>query len=596
VLGINLRRHWMTTVLALAVCPFLLVSSSQTSSDFVKLVTMPDYGDVIKFKLTSDGQTVVFTADMEVDELPELYSIPLSGGTPIKLNNVSSTNGVSGFMLSPDGTRAVYVVDNDLYSVPVEGPRSDSVKLHDNGVMCGYVHISADSKRVVYPIFQDMFTAKELYSTSIEGGTPVRLNRDMVGTLDHYYIVLSPDSQYVVYRADQDSLTANELYSVPIDGPASAGVKLNGALPPGGDVEFKQFNVSPDSKRVVYIADQTSDEVHEIYSVSITGSSLSRAKLNDPLPVGGDVDIFRISPEGSRVVYKADQDEDEIMELYSVPLTGGDPVKLNHEMIEERGSIGDDVHAFEISPDGKNVVFEASWVNVIYNYPEEYNTFWFNVYELFSVPVDGFAGQEIKLWGPSEKAGYGNGDRSVTEAVLDAVNHPFCEINFNHRGDTVVYRIGYPLSEYCVLWRAPVDGSLQAERLYAGEEANYPEIEAYQVTRDDAIVVYAMAYDSEQLTNIDLPTNTISDQTQTRLTELFGVLLGGPAEASRKLNGTLVTGGSVAGFELSANSQQVVYKADQDTFERQELYLADLSAIEPVPWDHALYLPMVVKE
>ena len=113
---------------------------------------MPDFGDVIDFEITSDGRFVVFTADLDIDDVAELYSIPVSGGTPTKLNNQTSENSVSGFMLSPDGTRAVYGIDNDLYSVPVEGPKTDSEKLFDGGINIGYITISPDSSWAVYPI------------------------------------------------------------------------------------------------------------------------------------------------------------------------------------------------------------------------------------------------------------------------------------------------------------------------------------------------------------------------------------------------------------------------------------------------------------
>jgi len=592
----NTKPQWMTRVILLTISGFLLVSFTLLSSDSIKLVSMPDFGDVIDFELTSDGKFVVFTADMDIDDIPDLYSVPAGGGTPTKLNNLTSENGVSGFMLSPDGARAVYVIDYDLYSVPVDGSKTASVKLHDGGINIGYVTISPDSSRVVYPVIESAFIARELYSVPIQGGDTVRLNEEMVddSSVDYFYIVISPDSRYVVYRADQDSRTVDELYSVPIDGPASAGVKLNRPLPLGGDVDFKNYAISPDSSGVVYIADQDVDQVDEIYSVPITGPATSGIKLNDTLPLGGDVENFKINPDNSSVIYRADQDQNDIMELYNAPIKGGDPVKLNHDMEEDWGSVGDDVHAFELSPDGRRIVFEASWGNRIQDYPEDYNIFSFNVYELFSVPVNGPASEEVKLWEPSEKVGYGNGDRYVDEKppfedALSAANHPICDISINHQGSTVVYRSEYPIAGYCVLWRVPIDGSMPAEKLFAAGDSTLPEIEAYQVTKDDSKVIYSMAYDSDQADGADQSNNSTSKQAETRLTELFSVPIGGPAESSEKLNGSLVLGGSVSGWDLSINNPEVVYRADQDTLDIQELYLADLPG-------HTLYLPLLLQE
>ena len=62
----------------------------------------------------------------------------------------------------------------------------------------------------------------------------------------------SPDGQWVVYLADQDTDGLRELYSAPADGSA-APVKLDGAattgnvgLPPG------LCKITPDSERVLY--------------------------------------------------------------------------------------------------------------------------------------------------------------------------------------------------------------------------------------------------------------------------------------------------------------------------------------------------------
>jgi len=590
----NTKTLWMTRVGLLAISGFLIHSFTLVSADSIKLVSMPDFGDVIDFEISSDDQYVVFTADMVEDDVYDLYSIPIGGGTPTMLNNVTSENGVSGFILSPDGGRVVYGVDNDLFSVPVEGPKTASVKLHTGGTNIGYITISPDSSRVVYPVIENMFSARELYSIPIGGGEAVRLNGDMVelGSVDYYYIVVSPDSQHVVYRADQETFAVDELYSVPIDGPVSAGVKLNNTLPEGGDVDFKNFAVSPDSSRVVYVADQDVDEVDEIFSVPITGPAISGVKLNDPLPLGGDVVNFKINPDSSSVIYRADQETNDILELYNVTIKGGSRVKLNHEMEIERGSIGDDVHAFELSPDGGKVVFEASWVNHIQNYPDFGNIFSFNVYELFSVPINGPASEEIKIWEPSVKVGYGNGDRYADEkppyaSSLSAANRPICDISFNHRGSTVVYRSEYPNAGYCVLWRVPVDGSIPAEKLYDADDSTLPEIDRYQITKDDSCVVYSMSYDSIQAANAEGSLYTTLDLEENGQTELFSVPIEGPAEASEKLNGPLVSGGSVLGWDLSQRNQ-VAYKADQDKLDVHELYLADLPK-------YTLFLPLLLR-
>ncbi len=56
-------------------------------------------------------------------------------------------------------------------------------------------------------------------------------------------------------------------------------------------------------------------------------------KLNGDLVPGGNVQTgFQISPDGSSIIYRADQDADEVFEMYQVPLAGGTPLKINRNL------------------------------------------------------------------------------------------------------------------------------------------------------------------------------------------------------------------------------------------------------------------------
>ena len=109
------------------------------------------------------------------------------------------------------------------------------------------------------------------------------LVRDGLG--DVYAHVLSPDGARAVYRASHDDPQALDLYSVPVDGSAPA-VRLNPPLVAGGNVEWPPL-FSPDSSRVVYVADQDVDGMLELYSVPLAGGTV--VKLNAPLIPAGDV-------------------------------------------------------------------------------------------------------------------------------------------------------------------------------------------------------------------------------------------------------------------------------------------------------------------
>ncbi len=98
----------------------------------------------------------------------------------------------------------------------------------------------------------------------------------------------------MVYTANQDTVGVREIYSVPLDGSASP-TKLNGTLPSGGGVN-DSFQISPDSSRVVYTADQDTNEVYEIYSACIT-----QFEAND---IWGNIKVNENPVERRRVILK----------------------------------------------------------------------------------------------------------------------------------------------------------------------------------------------------------------------------------------------------------------------------------------------------
>ena len=339
------------------------------------------------YQLTPDGSRVIYVADVGFTGVQDLYSVPVTGGTPVKLSDTLVAGGeISGFAVSSDSARAVYVANrttletSELFSVPVVG--GTPVKLNGTLASGGRVEldfkITSDSHRVVYRADQTTNEVYELFSASITAGLPVKLNGTLAAGGDVLEFHLSPDGDRVVYLADQTTDNVDELYSVPATG-GTTPVKLNGTLVSGGNV-WSTPQISPDGSRVVYLADQDTNGIWEIYSVPITGG-IAPVKLNGTLAVGRAVCNFHISPDGNRVVYLAYQHTNDVTELYSVPTTGGTaPVKLSGALVTQG-----DVQDHQITPDGSRVIYHADQDTD-------------EVLELYSVPVSG--GTVLKLNGP----------------------------------------------------------------------------------------------------------------------------------------------------------------------------------------------------
>jgi hypothetical protein len=137
---------------------------------------------------------------------------------------------------------------------------------------------------------------------------------------------LTPDAARILYLADGDGDGFLQLFGVPTDGSALP-VELSGVMTPGGGVGYFAtcFQITANGERVVYQANQDTNDVWELYSAPTDGSAPA-IKLNDALvrvaTFSLGLDGVHLSPLGDRVVYLADRDVNELYELFSVPVDG----------------------------------------------------------------------------------------------------------------------------------------------------------------------------------------------------------------------------------------------------------------------------------
>jgi Tol biopolymer transport system component len=354
-------------------------------------------GQVFDYALSPDGQYVTYIADQDIDHRFELYRVNLANpGVATKLNPPLPVNrDVMDFIQSNDGSRIVYRSDSaaegffDLYIVDVANPGT-AVQLSGaltpgGSVRSGYL-FSADDTRVVYRADQQVVDRLELFSVSVATpGVSTKLNSTLVqeGDVTSGYEI-SPDSSRVAYVADQDVDGVLELYAVAFSNPGTSS-KLNGALIGGGDV--CHFTFSPDSTRVAYCADQDTDEVTELYTVALNAPGASM-KLNPTLVAGGEVmSSYEFSADSSFVAYAADQEVDEKIELFRVDIASpGNATKLNSALVADG-----DVWDFKFRPDGTHIGYIATQENLA-------------VYELYEVALAS-PGNSTKLSAPMNGAG-----------------------------------------------------------------------------------------------------------------------------------------------------------------------------------------------
>jgi len=289
-----------------------------------------------------------------------LLSLSTAGQNYRLSDPLPAGRAVNSFQITPDGSRAVYLANPvvsqfyELFSVSTNGAQAPVTISTTPAIgTIQTFRVSPDGQRVAFVGDTEEDGVGHLYAAPVDGSAgPVRLDGILVsgGDVSAYQFQFTPDGGRVIYLADSGMDERFELHTVPADGSSPPSV-LGGPLVAGGDV-LGGFAVSPDGNRVAYVADQDANDVFELYSVPADGSSAS-VKLSGTMVFGGDVSFGPlIGPDGTRVLSLADQNVNGVVELFSVPIDASQaPVKLNNPVTE--GVTGES----KIDPTGERVFF-----------------------------------------------------------------------------------------------------------------------------------------------------------------------------------------------------------------------------------------------
>lgn len=398
----TLHRHaFRTTILALAVAAALrggVPLAAQTADLRIRQVS-PEGGAASDVEpqqsmraVSPDGKWIVFHADVETDNVPELYSARRFGGAPVRLSAVrpQGSDALHPVQVTPDSRRVIVQIDQEtlgrqeLWSVPIQGPATAAVKLSPATPFAaeslGSPVITGDGERVVFP-FGVPGGTRELWSAPVDGSAPaIRLSPDPpAGAAGVGLQRFSADR--VVFAGDFATAGRTELWSVPPDG-SEAAARISGAMAGGGNVVEALF--TPDAQRVVYRADQRFNEQFELFSVPVTGPFSAAERVSPDLVSGGDADTPQISGDGTRVIFTADALVNDVVELWSAPIEGpaAGAIRLNETLVTS----GDVQPLFGSNELGGFVVFRADL------HVDE-------IFEVFVVPAAGPASAGVDITG-----------------------------------------------------------------------------------------------------------------------------------------------------------------------------------------------------
>jgi Tol biopolymer transport system component len=491
------------------------------------------------YRISPDGQRVVYIADAETEDSFELYNVPLTGGTVQKLSDGSDVPWrVFDFQISPDSQQVVFRAGSTgtyaLYSVPIED--GTPVRLHvvppENETL-GPVAISADNRRVVFTVSRYPANAEsvtELYSVPIGGGTPIKLNGTLVngGTVTSFQ--LAADNR-VVYYAEQETDNVLEIYSVPITGGTPR--KLNGALVSGG--RLRESALSPDKQTVVYLADQETVDVQEVYRTSVVNGTA--VKISAGIQHRGEYLIYlRFSPDGAWVVVRADSQNTGDYRLHSISMTDGRVIPLT-------GALSEGAHI------GTGYQVDAASDQLVYRIVDQ-GTTPSGVAGLYKVPLDG--GASTKLSGtPTSSEWIGRFALSPDNLHVVYIADQTTEGTYN-------------------LYSVPLAGGRSIE-LHDIATNGGPLAEDFAFTPDSTYLVYR--------------TNGLFPK------DIFQVpVTGGPiVHINSAVNDNPEEEVNVVDFRLSPMANVVLYRADQEHNEQYELFAAPMQTTAA----YLGYLPLV---
>jgi len=240
--------------------------------------------------------------------------------------------------------------------------------------------LSPDGARAVYIADQAVASRFELYSTPTDGSAaPTKISTGLPfgsGDIGVREFQISPDGTRVLFLADPNAgAGVDDLFSVPIDG-SSAPLQLNMAA----QRPVTAFGLSPDSAWTVFLGPDTAfgGGSVELY-VAPVGTAASGKQISDARAThaAGNVVFADFSPDSTRALYRADAGSDGVFQWFSVPLTAVAP-GLDVQLSVALGSalLG------AVDPGGTRVVYTAD-ENVS------------GVFEIFSVAITG--GAKIRL-------------------------------------------------------------------------------------------------------------------------------------------------------------------------------------------------------
>jgi len=292
---------------------------------------LPAFANSFEWELTPDGTSLLYLADALQDGQDELFVAPLDGATPpIRLNApLAAGTDVLSLRPTPDASRVLFVTGTlggtgrTLFSVPIDASQAP---LDLSGTWSSGRHliltVSPDSSRAVFLADARTPGESELFSVQLDGSAPpIVLNLplpfrgDVLNVSSEEAAYIDRASTAVFFLATTTS-SQLDFYRAPLDGSSPAQL-VGGAVPnSSGSVPSLQ---SPNRAWIAF--ERRVGTTTTLHAFSTDGSRPPHRLDGPTVPLGSVLSgSFAFTPDSRRVLYLADQDTDATIELYQSPL------------------------------------------------------------------------------------------------------------------------------------------------------------------------------------------------------------------------------------------------------------------------------------
>jgi Tol biopolymer transport system component len=556
-------------------------------------------------RISPDGSRVFYHARPPVGS-PQLYSVPITGGTPVLLSGTTSID--DDYEITPDSTQVVFLSSIqsslltspqfELYRVPADGS-SAPVRISPPPTRAvgdvDTLGLSPDGNWVVFSSTVDTDTPV-LYSARLAGGPLHVLSLPSNSHLPFSPIVTGDSTRALFLERRFGSL---ELFSVPLDGSVSA-------LPINGPLEVETFSSTPDGSYVLLVQPASSSNPRMLYSVPVDGGAL--VPLVAPgLTFQGRGGNYTVSHDGTRVFYTAEHVPDARVGLYAVAVSGGPSTELHPSIVPSQMrfapddsrvvlldeltqrilsvpttggpavDIADGSFAFTFTSDSRSLLVRGDLEHV-------------RRFELFRVPARG--GRPVKLNGPLATLHLGTVEGFAVLPDETHVAYRAEEVDFV--GSQLLAADAQGLTRVRLDPASPEGTTIESSTSTAdGKHTLFVrslpggghELDSVLSDGGDPHTLAFAQNGGSILSVAPSPRGTFAAYRLNRH-ELFLVSIRGGAPL--RLNAPLVAGGDVLSFQFAPRGGRILYLADQDRDERAELYSVSLAAGSRVKLNGAL--------